>query len=314
MTIVTVTPNPAVDVTYTVDALVPGGSHRVRDVVERAGGKGLNVARVLQALGEPVMSVAPLGGSGGELIRAELARAGLPLRAVPIAGSTRRTVAVTTAATSYAETAHASATLFNEPGPRLSSAECADLEREVAAALIDASVLVVSGSAPPGVPPELYANLVEAARRAGVAAIVDTSGPGLLAAADAGASLVKPNAEELREATGRRDVVAAADELVHRGAGRVVVSLGADGLLGIAPEGRWRVPGVPAVRGNPTGAGDAVVAVLAAGVTRGTPWPDALVRAAAIGAAAVLAPVAGAVDLAAFRRFLPDLAAEELLR
>lgn len=313
MTIVTVTPNPAVDVTYTVDALVPGGSHRVRDVVERAGGKGLNVARVLQALGEPVVSVAPLGGSGGELIRAELARAELPLRAVPIAGSTRRTVAVTTAGTSHARTAQASATLFNEPGPRLSAAECADLERAVAAALTGARVLVVSGSAPPGVP-ELYANLVEAARRAGVAVIVDTSGPGLLTAADAGASLVKPNAEELRETTGRPDVVAAADELVRRGAGRVVVSLGADGLLGVAPEGRWRVPGVPDVRGNPTGAGDAVVAVLAAGIAHGTPWPDALVRAAAIGAAAVLAPVAGAVDLAAFHRFLPDLAAEELPR
>lgn len=313
MTIVTVTPNPAVDVTYTVDALVPGGSHRVRDVVERAGGKGMNVARVLQALGEPVVSVAPLGGSGGELIRAELDRAGLPMRAVPIAGSTRRTVAVTDSVTTAGK-AHASATLFNEPGPRLSAAECADLEREVAAALTGARVLVVSGSAPPGVPPALFANLVEAARRAGVTVIVDTSGPGLLAATDAGASLVKPNAEELREATGRSDVVTAADQLVRRGAGRVVVSLGADGLLGVAPEGRWQVPGVPDVRGNPTGAGDAVVAVLAAGVAHGTPWPDALVRAAAIGAAAALAPVAGVVDLAAFRRFVPDLAAEELPR
>ena len=309
-TIVAVTPNPAVDVTYTVDALVPGGSHRVREVVERAGGKGLNVARVLQALGEPVVAVAPLGGSGGELIRAELARAGLPLRAVPIAGSTRRTVAVTDDSGSV----HASATLFNEPGPRLSAAECADLEREVAAALAGASALVVSGSAPPGASPELYANLVEAARRSGVPAIVDTSGPGLLAAADAGASLVKPNAEELREASGLDDVVAAAEALVRRGAGRVVVSLGPDGLLAVAPEGRWRVSGVPDVRGNPTGAGDAAVAVLAAGIAHGTSWPEVLVRATAIGAAAVLAPVAGAVDLAAYRRFLPELAAEELPR
>jgi tagatose 6-phosphate kinase len=92
--IVTVTLNPALDVTYDVAALVPHGTHRVATVRERAGGKGLNVARVLHRLGEPVLATGLLGGPTGTRIAALLADEGVPSSFVDLAGETRRTVAV----------------------------------------------------------------------------------------------------------------------------------------------------------------------------------------------------------------------------
>jgi tagatose 6-phosphate kinase len=92
--IVTVTLNPALDLTYAVDELRPHAVHRVRAVHERPGGKGLNVARVLHALGEPVLATGLLGGSVGASVRALVDAIGLPSAFVPIAGSTRRTVTI----------------------------------------------------------------------------------------------------------------------------------------------------------------------------------------------------------------------------
>src|SRR5690349_24424393 len=92
--ILTVTLNPALDLTYRVDALVPHGTHRVSTVAERPGGKGLNVARVLQALGEPVLATGLVGGATGDRVEHLLADEGVRSSFVRIEGETRRTVAV----------------------------------------------------------------------------------------------------------------------------------------------------------------------------------------------------------------------------
>jgi tagatose 6-phosphate kinase len=301
--IVTVTPNPAVDLTYQVGRLVRGASHRVTRVLERAGGKGLNVARVLHALGEAATVVAPLGGPAGEWVARALAAEGLVVRPVPVAGETRRTVTVL----------DGEATVLNEPGPRLPPSDWQALLDAVETSVGGgASALVISGSVPPGAPADLYPRLVEMAGRVGVPAIVDTGGPALLAAAEAGPAVVKPNAEELAAATGEPDLLDGARGLLARGAQRVVVSLGSAGMLAVSAGDAWRVRGVPGVHGNPTGAGDATVAALALAVTEGCRWPEPLLRATALGAAAVLAGAAGEVDLAAYRAFLPALSAEEI--
>lgn len=302
--IVTVTPNPALDVTYEVDALQPGHSHRVARVLERPGGKGVNVARVVRALGGTTAVVAPFGGATGEGMAGALRRDGLAVWPVPVAAETRRTVTVV---------AGGEATALNEPGRALSGAEWAALEAAAGNALDGAGALVVSGSTPPDTPGDLHQRLIEQARRRGVPVVVDTSGPALLSAAEAAPDLVKPNIDEVRAATGAHDVAVAARMLLERGARRVVVSLGADGIVGFDGPGAhdaWRVAAVPDVAGNPTGAGDAVVAALSVGLIAGVPWPDVLARATALGAAAVLAQAAGEVDLAAYERFLPTLTAE----
>jgi tagatose 6-phosphate kinase len=288
--IVTVTPNTALDVTYTVDGLVPDAVHRTRDVRRRAGGKGVNVARVLHALGADVRAIATAGGATGAAVAAELGAAGLPADLVPIAGETRRT-------TTVLSTVDGSVTLFNEPGPVLSGPEWTALAERVRRR--EPEVLVCSGSLPPGAPPDGYAQLVT-----GVTSILDTSGPALLAGLAGRPAVVKPNAEELCEVTGSDDPVAAAGELRRAGARAVVVSLGAEGLLAVTASGVWQATPSSVLHGNSTGAGDAVVAALALGLSRREPWPDILRRAVALSGAAVLGPLAGDVDLAHYHREL----------
>jgi tagatose 6-phosphate kinase len=278
--IVTITPNLALDVTYEVPELCPGGTHRVRSVHARAGGKGVNVARILRSLGHDVLVLGLAGGATGDAVRADLDDAGLPHDLVPCAGETRRTVTVV---------AGGEATLLNEPGPVVAPDEWAALEARIP----DADVVVISGSLPPGIPADAIARL--AARDGRV--IVDTSGEPLRHAAPY-AWAVKPNAEELASLTGTGDPVAGARMLP---APAVVVSLGADGLLAVAGDEVHRAAPPRVVSGNPTGAGDAVVAALAAGA--GAPWPELLADAAALSAAAVLAPVAGSYDSAAYEGF-----------
>ncbi|OXM57105.1 1-phosphofructokinase [Amycolatopsis thailandensis] len=282
--IVTVTPNTALDVTYTVDGLRPGGVHRARDVRHRAGGKGVNVARVLRALGADVRAIVTAGGATGATVESDLAAAGIPADVVPIGGETRRTTTV------LAD--DGSVTLLNEPGPRLTESEWQTLAAAVRARKTD--VLVCSGSLPPGAGG--YAGLLGS-----TPSILDTSGEALLAALSAKPSVVKPNADELREVTGLRDPVAAATELRAAGAGAVVVSLGPEGLLAVTGSGTWHAAPSTVLTGNTTGAGDAVVAALALGLSRAEAWPDILRRAVALSGAAVLGPLAGDVDLAHYQ-------------
>ncbi|MFI7123741.1 1-phosphofructokinase family hexose kinase [Amycolatopsis sp. NPDC049868] len=282
--IVTVTPNTALDVTYTVDGLRAGDVHRVREARHRAGGKGVNVARVLHALGADVRAIFTAGGTTGSAVVGDLAAAGIPASAVPIGGETRRTITV------LAD--DGSVTLLNEPGPRLTEDEWQTFATAVRAREPD--VLVCSGSLPPGAGG--YAGLLDAKL-----SILDTSGEALLAGLAGKPSVVKPNADELREVTGLRDPVAAAAELRKAGAGAVVVSLGAEGLLAVTGSGTWHAAPSTVLSGNTTGAGDAVVAALALGLSRAESWQDILRRAVALSGAAVLGPLAGDVDLAHYR-------------
>ncbi|WP_343230840.1 1-phosphofructokinase family hexose kinase [Yinghuangia seranimata] len=291
--ILTVTPNPALDVTYHLDEVVWDGSNRVERISARAGGKGLNVARVLTALGIPATVLGPLGGRTGDGVREDLAQAGPRDATVPVTGETRRTTTVVDAAAG--ET-----TVFNEAGPELSAGEWAALCEAFDRLLPQAHAVALCGSLPPGVPTDAYADLVRRARDAGVPVLLDTSGPALHAGLAAGPDLVKPNADELREATGESDparaVAALSAQLRAAGGDAVVASFGPEGLLAATAAGWWRARLPYAIQGNPTGAGDAGVAALLAGLTAGRPWPDRLAEAVAWSASAVAAPVAGSVD------------------
>lgn len=290
--IVTVTPNPALDLTWRAERVVPGGSHRVDAALARAGGKGVNVARVAHAQGADVLAVTTAGGPVGEEFANELRESGVPHRLVPVAAETRRSAAIV-------DEALGDTMIFNERGTSPSPAEWAALLDEVQAALPGAGVLVVSGSLPRGADPGLVPRLLSLAADRGVPAVVDVSGPVMLAAASAGAALLKPNRAELADATGLDDPIEGARELLRLGARRVLCSLGAEGLLlvraGVAPL-RARLP--EPLAGNPTGAGDAAVAA-AAVLLHDDPDVDderLLVAAASWSAAAVLAPGAGEIS------------------
>ncbi|PZG06104.1 1-phosphofructokinase family hexose kinase, partial [Nonomuraea aridisoli] len=186
--------------------------------------------------------------------------------------------------------------LFNEPGPEVTAEELAAFTRHYISLLNDAQAVVISGSLPRGVPADVYATLAALAAERGVPAIVDADGEPLRHAPGGRPAIVKPNADELARAVPGGTPAQGAEALRERGAGAVVVSMGADGLLAVTGEGTFRARMPYTVQGNPTGAGDALVAGLALGLVEQTPWPDRLRRAAALGAAAVATPVAGEFD------------------
>lgn len=288
--ITTVTLNAAIDVTYTVDRIRNGASHRLTVAHHRAGGKGINVSRVLRTLGHATSVTGLVGGLSGQAVRRELAAAGIRDELVTIAGTTRQTVTVVEGETG-------DATVLLEPGPGITAGEWLDFRIGYRRLLPASRVVVISGSLPAGLPDDTYAELVLLARREGVPVVLDTAGPPLLAALSAGPAVVKPNAQELAETLGApADVRTGAEELRAAGARSVVVSLGPDGLLAVTPDGVWsgRPPG--RLSGNPTGAGDAAVAALSVGLAGNTPWPERLRQAVALSAAAVKAPLAGDFD------------------
>jgi tagatose 6-phosphate kinase len=299
-----VTLNLALDVTYQVGELIVGGSHKVAAVRQRAGGKGVNVARVADALGYGVLALGFAGGRTGDLVAADLDESGLSALLTPIKGETRRSVAVV-------DTSAGDATVFNEVGPVVADDEWRALCDRMPWGRL--GVLACSGSLPPGLPDHAYAELAARARQHDVPAVVDAGGPALLAAAKAGA-MIRANAGELRAALGTdRDVLDGCRDLVAMGARAAVITDGAAGMVAVVGDRAWRALPVERVRGNPTGAGDACTAVVAIAVAEGNEdWPGMLRSAVAASGAAVLTPVAGDIDLDAYRRWLPQVGVQEL--
>ncbi|PRB56976.1 1-phosphofructokinase family hexose kinase [Microbacterium sp. MYb45] len=288
--ILTVTPNPALDLTWHIDRLVEGDTHRADAGVARAGGKGLNVARVAYSEGADALAVTTTGGRVGEEFAAELRASGVPHALVSVAAETRRSIAVVD------ETA-GDTTVINERGINPTDSEWADLLAEVVERLPTARVLVVSGSVPPGAPESLVPMLIAVGKDAGIPVIADTSGSALLRAADAGADMLKPNAAELVDATGITDPVEGARSLIARGVGLVLLSLGADGMLAVTASDLVHARLDEPLAGNPTGAGDAGVAACAVLYAEGERDPEQILRrATAWSAAAVLAPLAGDIS------------------
>ncbi|MET7601766.1 1-phosphofructokinase family hexose kinase [Streptomyces avermitilis] len=299
--ILTVTLNTALDITYRVRALTPHASHRVTEVAERPGGKGVNVARVLAALGHQVTVTGFTGGATGRALREQLAHTpGVVDALVPVGGATRRTIAVVDETTG-------DTTQLNEPGPTVSPAEWAAFQEAYGELLSSASAVALCGSLPPGVPVGAYAGLVRAARARAVPVLLDTSGEPLRRGVAARPDIVKPNAEELAELTGSHEPWQATRDARRRGAHAVVASLGAEGLLAVTPDGLWRATPPRRVPGNPTGAGDSAVAGLLSGLVERLPWPERLARAVALSAATVLAPVAGEFDRSAYETLLDQI-------
>lgn len=295
--ILTLTPNPALDLTWRVPRLLPGESHRITTSTRRAGGKGINVARVLHNEGVDVLALSTRARVGGDEFEADLEAARLPHRLLPVRGVLRRSVTVV-------DEASGEATVLNEAGQAPSENEWRDLVAGCATVLPSATALVVSGSLPGGSRSDYVLEVIRAAVELGCPTVVDASGDLLLGAAKAGASLLKPNRSELAATVNTDDPIEGAHRLLELGAGSVVVSLGEQGLLAVGA-GRPHTPlalrdGDPlqarldaTLEGNPTGAGDAAVAALALGITAGDDRATLLRRAVAWSAAAVLAPVAG---------------------
>ena len=299
--IVLFAPNPGLDRTIAVDDHRLGHEHRARRTDLRAGGKAINVARALRALGVDAPVVAPVAGPTGDAMLA-LARAeGLTVDPVPCAGLTRSTLAVLDAG---------GVTVYNDSGFVPADDEAAALERAVEAALGAGDLLVVAGSWPRGTPPDRLHAVVMAGRRAGARIVVDTSGRPLAAALRAGPDLVCPNLEEARallaEATGSLTMdsqapleaaAPVASAVRHQGSEAVVLSAGRAGAVLADAEGTAAVPAPRVQASNPVGAGDCLVAALVAGCDAGRGLRETLAWAVAVASASCETFAAGDFDV-----------------
>jgi len=255
--IITVTPAPAIDWTVSTPHLNLGEVNRGESLFREASGKGVNVSWALHRQKIPTCAVFPAGGPGGEFITESLTAAGLAHRAVLVAEDVRTNM--TLRLDGEAETK------INTAANPLSAAEVDSLLEVVREVLVGATVLVSCGSLPGGAPDSLHRDLVALGKEAGVMTVVDSSGAALAEAVLAAPDVIKPNVEELEALTGLPmdtlgDVHAAAEELVRKGVGSVLVSLGRFGALLVDNSGalHGRVDDVAVV--NTVGAGDALLA------------------------------------------------------
>src|SRR3954463_4541663 len=319
-------PNLTIDRTLAIAELRPGEVLRFDRVVVTPGGKGLNVARAARALGHRALLVSLVPGRTGEAAAAMIADEAVKLHAVRCPGELRSTAVI--------QERDGRTPVLNEPGPPVREVEWAAYERAVRTHLEAHTILVCSGSVPPGSPPDAYRRLSALAQEAGVACLVDAAGETLLRALDAAPNLVTPNLAEAEGVLGlgprgqavrsaddaRPRALAAAEALVRQGARAAVVTADAEGAAvldaGGAPE--WiPAPRVAEVR-NPIGAGDVLAAALAAALRRG-PGLAAPAGAGAGGAAgaregiaaasaSVESPTAGELDPARMRELAASMA------
>lgn len=303
--IVTLTPNPAIDMTYQVSALALGEPHAVTRVRERAGGKGVNAAAVLTTLDIETIALCPIGDDDQTVFAADLDRRGIGHALVPVPGRVRRSIAVVEP--------DGRATVFNEPGTAWpGEAMGARLEQYANTA----TVVAVCGSVPPGTEAAVLAAIRTAGAR-GARLLLDLRGEVLRESLALNPDLVKPNRAEAAATLGLDPKAAPpaaelAGRLVAQGAQAAVVSDGNRGVALATAGLRLRACLPERLSGNATGAGDALTAALAPHVAHDPiHWPDALRDGVACSAAAVLQPVAGQVDPDDVARLRPRVVIKE---
>jgi 6-phosphofructokinase 2 len=297
--IVTLTMNPAIDLSTSVERVEPVRKLRCGPARREAGGGGINVARVVRRLGGEVRALYPAGGSVGQLLGRLVEAEGVSHVVVPIGGETREDVTVLDEASDQQYR-------FVLPGPELSEPEWRACLEALSALGPGPAIVCASGSLPPGAPEDFYARAAAIVRDWGALFVLDTSGPALKAALAAGVDLFKPNLRELNELVGARldgpgQWLDACRALIARGEARTVaLSLGADGALLVSREGAWRAPALDIEPLSTVGAGDSFLGALVWALADGRPMDEALRCAVAGGSAALLSPGTGlchAVDL-----------------
>ncbi len=288
--IVTLTLNPAMDLSTTAARVEPTRKLRCSLPHYDPGGGGINVARVVATLGGDALAVYPGGGPFGDLLERTLAGLGVPQRRVPIAGDTRESFTVDEGASGLQYR-------FVLPGPELSAVEQQACLDAIAALDPRPSWLVLSGSFPPGVAPMFFDQVVAQAQRIGARLVLDCSGEALRHAGQRGAiHLLKPSLSELATlAGGKVEGVAAQEaalrELIGRGVAEVIVlSLGGEGAVLASKEGIERFAPLDVPVCSAVGAGDSMVGAMVLALSRGWSLPAAVRYGIAAGSATLMRP------------------------
>lgn len=287
--IITLTMNPAIDLSTSVARVVPTHKLRCASAGRDPGGGGINVARVVSRLGGPVTAVYPTGEISGQLLQRLVESEGVSSATFAVSEETRLNVTV----------------LEDESGDEyrfvLPGASLAPPEWQQGLDMLDRlpeqpDILVMSGSLPPGAPKDFYARAMRVAKTRGSKTVVDTSGPALAAAVNEGVFLIKPNLRELRELTGQSledemSWVAVCSGIVASGQADVIaLTLGDRGAILVSSDGTLRAPALPIDAASAVGAGDSFLGAMVWALASGRRLQDAFRYGVAAGSAALLTP------------------------
>lgn len=286
--IVTLTLNPAVDTSTSVDRFVP--EHKLRCDAPRhdAGGGGINVSKAIHRLGGDSLALFTSGGATGLLLQQLVEKEAIRYQIIGTEAWTRENFIVTETQTNHQYR-------FGMPGPVLTVAET---EACLAAlrTLRNVDYVVASGSLPGGVAPDFYAIIAREVKELGARFILDTSGEPLREAANEGVFLLKPNVGELAKMVGvdkleLTDVDDAALDIINRGNCEVVVvSLGPQGAMLITKDGYEHIPAPPVKKLSTVGAGDSMVGGMVYALSKGKSYADMVRKGVACGSAATMNP------------------------
>lgn len=281
--ILTVTMNPSVDISYPLETFSIDQVNRCEETKKTAGGKGLNVTRVIHQMGRPVVATGLLGGALGIFIEEQLREQQIGYHFSKIAGETRNCIAVLHDGGNQTE--------ILEAGPTVSQEELAQFETVFLEEGQKAKVVTISGSLPKGAPKSYYVDLLDQLKETSTKVVLDTSGQSLedVLKSPIKPYAIKPNLEELEGLTGRK-IKLDEDELkqiltdsLFEGVPLILVSLGKDGAFVKFNHDFYRVtiPTIEVV--NPVGSGDSTVAGLAIGLSEEASIEDTLKTAMTLG-------------------------------
>ena len=280
--ILTITLNPSVDIAYQLDTFHLDTVNRVENVQKTAGGKGLNVTRVLKQIGEDVVATGFIGGEIGSYVKKQLTRNDIKNSFVEIGNETRNCIAVLH---------DGKQTEILEQGPTIQEHEALNFIEHLEIILNNVDVVVISGSLPKGLASNYYVEIVELCKKCGVAVVLDCSGKALknVLESQQKPTVIKPNTEELSQLIGKevtddiQELKSVLSGQLFQGIDWIVVSLGAKGAFAKYKDKfyRVRIPKIKVV--NPVGSGDSTVAGIAAGLVHALPEAELLKNANVLG-------------------------------
>lgn len=284
--IVTVTMNPAVDKTVETDTITVGGLNRVGNVILDAGGKGVNVSKMIAALGGESVATGFLGGSAGNDIESVLQGLKIKTDFVRIKHATRTNLKVFCKDSGITE--------FNEQGAAVTPDEIKALDEKLLGYASPGTIFVFSGSLPHGVEADAYRRLIELVREKGASVFLDADGPAFKLALSAKPDFIKPNKYELMQYFGEEgeltisELTALCGRLLDMGIGSVALSMGADGALFVSRGEVLHAPGLRVKALSTVGAGDSMVGALVYAFAGGLDFKSAAALAMAASAGAVM--------------------------
>ncbi len=307
--IYTITLNPALDRTLWVKRIKPDDSNRIKKEERYAGGKGIDVSRVLTMLGIGNTALGFVGGFTGEELEGRLLNEGISCDFLRISGETRTNIIINDMSTG-------SQTVYGASGPEIAPFELMRMIHKIER-LENPETVIISGSLPPGVHPKIYRKIIEIAKTEKARIILDADGEALIEGVMGCPNVIKPNIHELSRLVGAElneldDIISAGRRIREKGIGIVLVSMGARGMLLISEKEQYHASHPEVSVKNTIGAGDSTIAGFVFALAGGKGIKEALVYAVAAGTATTLMPGTALCRKEDFLKLLPQVQVRDL--